>query len=295
MGQPFSFSLPPRDVPLTVRLQVLFGGFLNQFGWFFFGFGMLFVWLFLPHADLTSFYRFHGQLDHAAGTVTASQKAHFSEGGSKHHSGTPIYEHDYTFRVAGTAYRGASYATGYTYPPGTRVTIEYPRGNPSVSRIQFMRRTAFGPSTLIVLLFPLVGLGFLIPGLMLGWKGDRLLAHGKVAFGTFKSKEPTNTRVNNQTVYKLTFDFTTDTGETCQAITRSYQTAQFEDDQQHEIVYDPLTPSYATLVDCLPGSPRIDERGVIQPARFGSTLPVTILPVLVIIANIACLCLKLGR
>jgi hypothetical protein len=25
-----------------VRLRLLFGGFLNQFGWFFFGFGMIF-------------------------------------------------------------------------------------------------------------------------------------------------------------------------------------------------------------------------------------------------------------
>ena len=56
MAQPFSFSLPPRDVPLTVRLQVLFGGFLNQFGWLFFGFGMVFglanALLFLPQADV---------------------------------------------------------------------------------------------------------------------------------------------------------------------------------------------------------------------------------------------------
>ena len=295
MAQPFSFSLPPRDVPLTVRLQVLFGGFLNQFGWLFFGFGMVFVWLFLPHADLTSFYRFRGQLDQAQGTITASKNTHFSEGGSGDSSGTPIYEHDYTFTVAGTAYRGASYTTGDTLRPGARVTIEYPHGSPAVSRIHGMRRSPVGATVLLALLFPLIGIGFLVPGLRQGWKGDRLLANGKVAFGTFKSKEATNTRVNDQTVYKLTFDFTTDTGETCQAITRSYQTAQLEDGQQHEIVYDPLTPSYATLVDSLPGSPRIDERGVIQPARFGSALRVTILPAFVIIANIACLCLKLVR
>jgi len=295
MPQAFSFSLPPRDVPLTVRLQVLFGGFLNQFGWFFFGFGMIFVWLFLPQADLTSFYRFRGQLDHTQGTITASQKTHFSEGGSKHSKGTPIYEHDYTFTVAGTTYHGVSYATGYTYKPGTSVTVQYPHGNPSVSRIQFMRRSAFGPSTLIILLFPLVGLVFLIPGLILGWKGDRLLAHGKVALGTFKSKEATKTEINHQTVYKLTFEFTTDTGETCQTTTRSCEPNRLELEPQHEIVYDPLTPSYATLVDGLPGSPHIDERGVIQPARFGSTVRISILPAAAIIGNIACLCLNLVR
>jgi hypothetical protein len=121
-------------------LRVLFGGIFAQFGWFFFGFGMLFVWLFLPHADLTSFYLFRGPLDHTQGTITASQNTHFSEGGSKHHSGTPIYRHDYTFTVAGNLYDGVSYSTASSLRPGAHVPIEYPRGNPSISRIHGMRR-----------------------------------------------------------------------------------------------------------------------------------------------------------
>ncbi|MGA2137976.1 MAG: DUF3592 domain-containing protein [Verrucomicrobiia bacterium] len=274
---------------------MLFGGILNQMGWFFFGFGMLFVWLFLPNADLTSFYLFRGPLDHTQATVTANQKTHFTEGGSKHHSGTPIYRHDYTFTVNGNRYDGVSYSTANSLQPDTRVTIEYPRGNPSISRIHGMRRAPVPPFVLLVLIFPLVGAGFLIPGLIQGWKGDRLLANGKVAFGAFKSKERTNTSVNNKTVYKLIFEFTTDTGQTCQAVTRTYQPEQLEDGQQHEVVYDPLTPSYAVMVDSLPGSPRIDERGVIQPAGFGSALCVSLLPALVIIANTTCLCLKLLR
>ena len=37
---------PPREVPTGLRLMVLFGGALTQFGWVFFGFGMIFVWAF---------------------------------------------------------------------------------------------------------------------------------------------------------------------------------------------------------------------------------------------------------
>jgi hypothetical protein len=295
MSQPFSFSLPPRDVPLTVRLRVLFGGIFSQLGWFFFGFGMIFVWLFLPNVDVTSFYSFRGQLQQTQGTVTASQKTHFTEGGSKHHSGTPVYRHEYTFTVDGTRYDGVSFSTGHSLQPGARVTVEYPRGNPSVSRIHGMRRAPVRPTALIILIFPLVGAGFLIPGLTQGWRANRLLANGKVAFGTFQSKALTNTRVNNRPVYKLTFQFTTDTGQTCQAVTRTCQPELLEGGQPQEIAYDPLTPSYAVMVDSLPGSPRIDERGVIQPAGFASALRVTILPAIVIIANIACFCLKLLR
>ncbi len=295
MTQPFSFSLPPRDVPGTVRLRVLFGGILNQMGWFFFGFGMLFVWLFLPNADLTSFYHFRGSLDHTQGTITASQNTHFSEGGSKHHSGTPIYRHDYTFTIAGNLYDGVSYSTASSLQPGMHVTIEYPQGKPSISRIHGMRRAPVDPFVLFVLIFPLIGAGFVIPGLIQGRKANRLLANGKVALGAFQSKVPTNTRVNDRTVYKLTFQFTTDTGQTCQAVTRTYQPELLENGQPHEVVYDPLTPSYAVMVDSLPGSPRIDERGVIQPASLGSALCISLLPALVIIANTTCLCLKLLR
>ncbi len=295
MPQPFSFSLPPREVPGTVRLRVLFGGVFSQLGWFFFGFGMLFVWLFLPNADLTSFYLFRSPLVQANGTITASQKTHFSEGGSKHHSGTPIYRHEYTFTIDGTRYDGVSYSTASSLQPGAHVPIEYPQGKPSVSRIHGMRRAPVHPFVLLVLIFPLIGAGFFIPGLMQGRKANRLLANGKVAFGTFQSKVPTNTRVNNRTVYKLVFEFTTDTGQACQAITRTYQPELLEDGQQHEVVYDPLAPSYAVMVDSLPGSPRIDERGVIQPAGFGSAFRASILPAIVVIANITCLCLKLLR
>ena len=295
MPQPYSFSLPPREVPPTVRLRVLFGGVFSQLGWFFFGLGMLFVWLFLPNADLTSFYLFRGQLEQTQGTITASQNTHFTEGGSKHHSGTPIYRHDYTFTAAGNPYGGISYSTASSLQPGMHVTIEYPRGNPSISRIHGMRRAPVHPFVLFVLIFPLVGAGFLIPSLKQGSKANRLLANGKVAFGTFQSKVATNTRVNDRTVYKLTFQFTTDTGQTCQAVARTYQPEQLEDGQQHEVVYDPLTPSYAVMVDNLPGSPEIDERGVIQPAGFGSAVGVTFLPALVIIANTTFLCLKVIR
>jgi hypothetical protein len=148
---------------------------------------------------------------------------------------------------------------------------------------------------LFVLIFPLIGAGFLIPGLIQGRKANRLLANGKVALGTFQSKVPTNTRVGDRTVYKLTFEFTTDTGQTCQAVTRTYQPELLENGEQHEVDYDPLTPSYAVMVDSLPGSPRIDERGVIQSAGLGSALRVSLLPAIVIIANTTCLCLKLLR
>ena len=44
----FAFAGPPRAVPAGLRMYVLFGGFLSQFGWFFFGLGTLFVIQLVP-------------------------------------------------------------------------------------------------------------------------------------------------------------------------------------------------------------------------------------------------------
>jgi hypothetical protein len=44
-------SRPPRAVPLSTRLVVLFGGVFSGVGWFFFAFGMIFAWIFADKGD----------------------------------------------------------------------------------------------------------------------------------------------------------------------------------------------------------------------------------------------------
>src|ERR1043166_3390679 len=108
----YSLAPPPREVSPLVRSQVLFGGFLNQFGWFFFGFGLIFFWVFALNSDLTSFYYFHGDLETVEGLVFDSHDTGFSVGGSKHRRGTPIYANYYSFTASnGQKYQSVSYGT----------------------------------------------------------------------------------------------------------------------------------------------------------------------------------------
>lgn len=85
-----------RDVPLPVRARVLFGGALNQIGWFFLGFGMIFVWVFAPMADL-SMLRLRRETVTVEGRVTATVQTRATVGGSRHQRGTPVYANHYTF------------------------------------------------------------------------------------------------------------------------------------------------------------------------------------------------------
>ena len=38
-------ELPPREIDLFTQATILFGGVLNQIGWVFVGFGMIFFWV----------------------------------------------------------------------------------------------------------------------------------------------------------------------------------------------------------------------------------------------------------
>ncbi len=264
---------PPRPVPLPLRLQVLFGGLSNILGWSLFGFGMIFFWAFVLNSDLASFYQFSGALETVTGVVVESRETNASENERR------VYAHEYAFQHGGTEYQGVSYTTSQQLPEGAPVLIEFSAGSPEVARIQGMRRGMFGPAVIFVVIFPFIGLCFLVFGLKNGLRAAHLLAHGKLAFGTLASKTPTNTRVNNQTVYKLTFDFTADDGRRTQAVARSHQPHLLEDDARESIFYDPDHPAKAVLFDSLPGSPRITPSGNFDSDWTAGAL-LSLLPVL---------------
>jgi hypothetical protein len=277
---------PPRDVPLLIRLRILLGGFLNQFGWIFFGFGLIFVWAFTLNADLTSWYRFRGPLDTTQGKAIECKKTLFSEGGSKHRKGTPVYAIHYAFTADdGTEYTGLSYITGKQFKQGQEVTVEYPQGKPQTSRIKGMRRKPVGLFGILPILFPLIGLLFITIGIRKGHKANRLLALGEQTTGRLKSKERTNTKVNKKTVYKLTFEFNTPEGITYEALVKTHETAKLEDQTEEPLLYDPIQPSYAVMLDDLPGAPRIRENGTIQAGSAAGMIMLLIIPLATIIGH----------
>ena len=271
MHQEAHFPLvpPPRPVPFLLRAQVLFGGVFRFIGWIFFSFGMVFAVVFGSTADVTSWYHFRGPMPTARGTLLEVDETNASENDVR------VYSYKYSFRAEGADYEGVSYATGQRHEPGEPVVVEYVEGNPSVSRIRGMRRAEFGPWVLFVLIFPLVGFIFIVVALRGGLKANRLLRHGKLAWGALVSKEATNTRVNNRTVYKLTFEFQPEEGGHALAVAHSHEPERLQDEQRERLLYDPFHPETAVLLDSLPASPAIDLTGNLQvrsPALAALTL-----------------------
>lgn len=276
---------PPRSLPFVLRLQLLFGGFGNQFGWFFLGFGLVFLRLFGGFADTDVLRFWLGSVKTAPGVVTSTRMTSATEGGSNRSSGTPIYEVRYTFAPDGQNRSGTSYGAGFDPAPGTAIVVEYLEGNPDVSRIQGCRGGIFPIWVLFVAIFPLVGGIFVFFGVRRGWKAHYLLSHGRLAWAVKKGSEPTNVRVNNRTVMKLTFEFEASDGRTYEIVEKTHRPERLEDNDREAVLYDPLAPSYAVMLDSLPGSPLLTPEGGFRTAGGASGVLVLILPVATVVGH----------
>jgi hypothetical protein len=61
----------------------------------------------------------------------------------------------------------------------------------------------------------------------------------------------------------MRFEFEADDGKRYQTVARTHQTEKLEDDKLEPLLYLPADPRQATLIDHLPGAPRINPDGTI--------------------------------
>jgi hypothetical protein len=264
----------PRHVPLLLRMCLLWGGIVQIVGWGFLAIGLLVSAIFLPQTDL-SFATFPSDPSVAGGRVTAIATTNVKE----NHSPIMAIMYEYTL-ANGDRWRDTSYVVGndLALMEGSTVAVEYDPAQPDRSRIRGTRRAPFGPWVLFVLFFPALGLGLILVGVPRGARQIQLLRSGRPARGRLVGARPTKVEINNQPVMELTFEFRTEDGARVRAVDRTHRPHLLEDDEEEELLYDPRRPDRATLLDHLPGSPRVDEKGRLH-APVG---PATVLPALLV-------------
>lgn len=271
---------PPRTLLLPVRIQALFGGVMNQLGWIFFGFGLIFVFIFALDG-LIAAQQFRGPLMQAQATVVEVYETNAEV------SDVEVVGHHYRFEVQGVSYEGTSFITGQEVKEGSVVPILYQPDNPLISRIDLpgFRAIIFGGVLVwITALFPLMGLIFIVIGLSSGRKSLHLLRWGELATGRLIAKEATNTEINDETVYKLTFSFQVK-GKTYETIAKTHLPYLLEDEQKESLFYLPTDPRQAVLKDAIPGHIYIDQRGQIQTQSPNKSLLLLLAPVAGFIIN----------
>lgn len=294
---------PPRAIPLPLRLRLFFGGRGNQIGWLLSAGGAIFFWVFVMSADLTSFIRFSGTLETLDGVVTSSWETNFSVGGSAgarsgepgyvpgmvEDEGTSIYANAYFFTGPdGRQYDGVSFAEGRRVPEGNSVTIEFPEGTPSVSRIQGMRRKPWGPTAALVVLVPLAGVLTVVYGFRKGLKAQRLLKTGLISSGK---------RTSGLDLHKLVFEFEAIDGRPYEAVINypgDEERGHLVDNAEERVVYDPKDPSRYAMFDTLPGSPQIDKHGYYVGGGLARALGLLLAPLATFIGHGACIVFRIG-
>lgn len=267
-----------RYIPLSIKILSYFRGFSSQFGWIFFGFGMLFVWFFVFNADLSSI--FPKKYDSkTSGFVIDSIPTSMSENSRR------IYKITFRFTDRNGKEHISSSFQNSPLQYNKKVQIVYKSGNLSESKIKGSKMKPFGPMVLFVLIFPAVGLIFIFTGILHCFKVIRLLQYGIPGQGIFLDMKSTHTSINNRKVYKFRFQFTDRTGREHTLITRTHRTELLTGSKEKRLLYLPENPSYGIMIDLLPQYIKIDLNGNIEFSINRSSYSSLIIPAIAIISN----------
>lgn len=254
---------PPRGLNIWTKIQVLFGGFSIQFGSMFFWFGMIFTLVFVGQSELIHIFHFDGSWRETDGIVTDIKESNIIV------NDRPLHTFDFSYTVDGQNFIGSSNGRlDGSLQEGSIARVEYRSKNPNRSRIVGMTTEIFPVWVMFVLIFPLIGLGFLVFGFRANLKSLRLLVHGTFTRGKQIGKESTSTIVNNQRVYEYTFIFEAN-HQKYEAVCRTHLAGRVEDEALEKVLYLKNNPKENVVYDGIEGAPKVDSAGrIIQAGPF---------------------------
>jgi len=252
---------PPRYLNILTRINVLFGGFSVLFGSIFFWFGMVFVLVFVGQSDAIHWFSMDGEWKETEGLLLEINDGNGSV------NEEPIYEYVFSYSANGQSFTGKSNAMFKGEEENTIIQVEYKAENPIRSRIIGMRSEVF-PAWVVflVLIFPIIGLVFLVLGLKENTKALKLLINGTFTRGKMIHYEATNTRINNQTVYAYKFEFHA-SNKMYIAECTTHLTERIEDEETEKILYSKADPTFNLVYDAMGAAPKLDRFGRIEQSN----------------------------
>jgi len=272
-----------RHIPTGLKIRVLFGSVLGIVGWSITAFGLIFVIVFVGFADFSA-WKFKENSPVTKATITNISLTNSRE------NRRYIYAYEYEFvDNKGAKQTGTSYGFQGRYQVGDETTVVFLADKPSYSRIEDLRKEPFGAAVLFVVIFPCIGVGFVVASVFSGLKNLKILQYGVVNYGKYVRSEATNTKINGRRVMKLFFEMEVG-GKTYTVTASSHQPEHLMDEEKEMLFYLPQEPTKAVLKDALPGRPVISKDGTIQeiplfPSALFLLLPLAVLIELLIIIS----------
>lgn len=238
-------TTPPRKVPPAVERAAQGGGggcAASGFGLVFGAFGMIFVFVFFP-------WRMVDEIQLASAARTAPGEIRTVTETNMSINETKVMKYAFTFAPPNAPPReGICYTTGRLWSEGAGVTVRYLRGRPEVACVEGARLSEGGWFGLFTLIFPLIGFGISAGVLLSRRHTRRLLREGHMAEVDIVSVDETNMRVNDQTVYRITYSNPLGGGSPV-TIKRAARTEvdlalkHFREKQPVFVLYDPRKPT----------------------------------------------------
>ncbi len=254
-------SRPPRHVPLSTRLAVVFGGALaGTLGWWFLFLGTLGASLVLKAELVEELVMTVAPTEVVPGKVLGSAPTSASM------NNQPIYRVRFEFTPKeGRALRAAGYVVSGPPPTGSPLSVEYLTLDPKVARPAHGMRSRVGLWGVLVLVFPTIGALFVVPAVLRGIRNVRLLAEGEVAKARRSALRPLNMAVNRRQVFEYEFTFEDRQGQLHSTTLKSVRRPELEDEELEFVLYDPWNPEWSCVLDNLPGAVKFDRGGQIAP------------------------------
>jgi len=102
----YLYDEPPREIDLFTQSTIIFGEMLNQIGWVFLGFGMIFFWVGEAVSGFENILintkrweKTEGTIDQVLGTNSTINEV-------------DVFQYNYSFKLNGKIYAGQSFTTG---------------------------------------------------------------------------------------------------------------------------------------------------------------------------------------
>ena len=270
---------PPRQIDFFTQSILIFGGLLNQIGWFFIGFGMLFFWVAFTFSGFESIFQSTKGWEEIRGTIDQISATNTSVNDQR------VYQYDYNFRLNSQIYAGQSFTNGQQFDIGDKVSILFNFNNPEQSVIKGAKRNELSPWILaFLLIFPVVGCILVIIQTRTNLKNLNLLKIGDSTKAKNIDKQSTggSVTINNKRypIYKFTFEFSYKDHikeGIYQAVCKTHLSDLVEDEEREIVLFDKFEPKINTVYDAIPNAPMIDSDGNILSAEplkaFGLIIP----------------------
>jgi len=251
--------------------------------------GSLIAWNFVPLADLSSIFSSGENIQKGSGTIVESTSTGATGKSSDSKTSGHIVENRFTYVIKGETFESTSYGLNETLAPGDELKIEHPLAHPERAVIVGMRANTYSPQVLLVLIIPLIGMILSYFAIKRSLRLVNLLKQGEIAFASMVGKEGTNTTINEQPVYRYTFEFSDKLGNKCKTKVSTHHSGIFTysgdpEARKERVLYDPKNPSYAKLLDLLPNGVRFDISDKLLRGRM--PIAILILPGITVWVNV---------